>query len=88
MPVFDLIWLDKQDSNCTSDWKYYRMTGVGDNIEICQVTFPALADFGKAIQTPCIVGLAVAPEKSAELLKNQFTIDRNRSILIGVRERK
>ena len=84
----DLIWLDKQNTNVTSDWKYYRTTTDGDNIEISQVTFPDFVDFGIRVQTPCIVGNVTAPQTSEEVLKNQFNIDRNRSILIGMRVRK
>ncbi len=84
----DMIFLDKRNSNQTWDWSYYRITPVGENIEICPITFPALDDSEVPVQTPLIVGLAIAYEKSKELLKNQWNIDRDRSELIGIRERK
>lgn len=86
-PRIDLIFLDRQDSDLTNDWKYFRLTSIGDNIEVCPVTFPDCNDSGVPTQTPGVVGLAVAYHKTTELLKHQNLIDRNRSILIGMRER-
>jgi hypothetical protein len=83
----DLIYVDKiNDSNFTSDWKYYRVTPIAQsNIEVCELEFPSFRDKGVATQTPGIVGLACAHDINVELLQKSYGIMHERAVLIGVR---
>lgn len=69
--TIDLIFLDKRDSNATWDWKYYRVTGLEDAIEVCVVEFPGLTDTDIVVSTPGNVGLAAAYDNVAKVLKNK-----------------
>ena len=85
--TIDLIYLDKCDSNCTSDWKYYRVTPLfGVHIETCELRFPKFEDIGIPIQTPFVVGQASAYDIKGTLLRHDG-IAQERATLIGVRER-
>lgn len=85
--TIDLLFLDRRDSNSTSDWIYYRITPIAQtHIETCEVTFPKFEDKGLPTQTPFVVGLARVPEITQALLE-AAGIDRSRSLLIGLRER-
>lgn len=86
----DLIYVDKcDDSDFTSDWKYYRVTPIAaSNIEICEVEFPSFHDKGVPTQTPGIVGLASAHDINVKLLQKRYGIVHERAVLIGVRWRE
>ena len=85
--TLDMLFVDKHGgSNLTWEWKYYRITPIGENIETCEVTFPGFEDKEKPTQTPFIVGQASVPEKLEDLL-GAAGIDRKHSMLIGLRER-
>ena len=79
MTTIDLIFLDKCDSNCTADWKYYRVTPLfGIHIETCELKFPKFEDVGIPIQTPFVVGLASAYDIKQALLGHSG-IDQDRA---------
>jgi len=80
----DLFYLDKQDSDWTNTWKYYRVTSVYQmHIETCEVEFPSLKDKGVPTQHAWIVGLASAYDIKGKHLIG-LGIDQDRAILIGM----
>jgi hypothetical protein len=98
--MVDLIWLDKfgdDDDNDTSKWKYYRSSSRGedqDPIEVALVTFPSLEDIdfvgdvlSARVTTPGETGMATAWDRVGRVLHNKWGIERERSILIGIRVR-
>ena len=85
---YDLYYLDKQDSDQTSDWKYYRVRPVYQmHIETCEVEFPALTDKGPATQHPFIVGLASAHDIKEQHMKT-LGINQECAVLIGLVPRR
>jgi hypothetical protein len=95
----DLIYLDKRgdDGNHNPDtWGYYRITSVtglgnpegtlGSSIEACRVKWPTLEDILPITETPGVVALEVAYAAVNGALR-QWNIERERSILIGIRDR-
>lgn len=94
----DMIYLDKHgdDDHNPGMWTYYRITSVealgnpegtlSSSIEACRVTWPELEDIPPVTETVGVVALAVAYETVNKALM-QWNIDRERSILIGVRGR-
>lgn len=91
----ELIYLDKREhENETWEWRYFRITG-GDNAEgfrepivTCLLDFPDFKDIAPPISTPGMVESASAYETINTLLKEQWDIDRERAILIGVRTKR
>jgi len=95
----DTIHLDKHgdDDHFPDTWDYYRITGLeglgnvegteGATIEVCRLTWPDFQDKGTAVQTPGVVGLEAAWGHINRIL-NGWGIDRERSVFIGVRDRK
>jgi hypothetical protein len=57
------------------------------NDPTCRVKFPGLEDIEPVIDTPGNVGLAAGYANISKLIKAQCNVDRDRSELIGVRER-
>jgi hypothetical protein len=57
------------------------------SLQACRVKFPGLEDVELVIDTPGNVGLAAAYANISKLIKAQLNVDRDRSELIGVRER-
>jgi len=86
MPL-DLIFLDTNGSSVFTDWRYHRLTAIGESIEMCQVTFPEFSDPGTPIQTPGIITFPLAIKKGAEILMHQYAVDPRYTTFIGQRER-
>lgn len=87
-PTIQLIYLDKRgdDDTNTGSWEYFRIGPSGvDTIEVCRVRFPSFEDKGDPIATPGNVGLAAAYDNVNWLLLKQWDVERERSILIGIR---
>lgn len=98
--VSDLIYVDKgQDTgdHLPDTWKYFRVTGVtglgnpegtaGATIQVCRVKWPTLEDIPPANDSPGVTTYASAWEIVNGALQ-QWGIDRERSILIGIRDRE
>lgn len=91
---FDLIYLNKKDSSITNDWIYYRLKSKGadqDPIEVCKVAWPTFADINliwdessAMVSTPGLTGLSSAYEQICSLLLSQWSVDHNKSIVIGL----
>jgi hypothetical protein len=83
-PVIDLFYLDRQNTNVTSDWRYYRVRPIYQmHIETCEVEFPSFKDKSTPTQHPWIVELASAHDIKGKHLAS-LGIDQDRSILIGI----
>ena len=95
-----LIYLDKcgDDGDGNPDsWIYYRIAPAhglgakagehGSTIRTCRVTWPALKDIEPISDTPGTVALDSAYPYVNKILE-QWGIDRERSILIGIVETK
>jgi hypothetical protein len=78
MPL-DLIFLDTNGSSVFTDWRYHRLTAIGESIEMCQVTFPEFSDPGTPIQTPGIITFPLAIKKGAECINTLLIQDIPRS---------
>lgn len=100
MPI-DSIYLNKrpdsngEESNNTSDWVYYRITGAtglgvpageeGSSVQMCKVTWPHLKDDGPVTDTPGQVALNAAYPGIQKVVA-AWGIEHDKSILIGLRE--
>jgi hypothetical protein len=81
----DAIFLDKRNSGLTSNWVYYRVTGIGNvDIEICRVTFPDCKDVGVPIVAPGDVELPAAHDNIKTVLLNQWQVNHDTGNIIGV----
>jgi hypothetical protein len=98
--VFDLIYLDKGADTADyfpDTWKYYRVTGVmglgntqgteGATIQVCRVSWPKFEDIPPINDSPGVTTYASAWEIVNGALR-QWDIDRERSIIIGLRPRE
>jgi hypothetical protein len=97
--VSDEIYVDKRgdEDNFPDNWKYFRVTGVtglgnpegteAASIQVCRVRWPTLEDIPPISESPGVTGLARAWEIVNGALR-QWGIERERSIFIGIRDRK
>ena len=97
--MIDLIFLDKHgdEDHFPDTWTYYRITSVtglgvpagtrGATIQACRVKWPTLEDIPPATDSPGLVEYAVAYDRVDKALE-QWNIDRERSVLIGIRDSK
>jgi hypothetical protein len=94
----DMIYLDKRgdDDHNPHTWVYYRITPItglgvpagdeGSSVQTCRVTWPALTDIAPVCDAPGTVGMNSAYPNVNKVLE-QWGVDRERSTLIGLRER-
>lgn len=97
-PLVDVIYVDKHgdEDHLPDTWTYYRITSVtglgnpegteGSTIQVCRVKWPTLEDIPPVNDSPGVVAYASAYEITNSALK-QWGIDREKSIVIGLRDR-
>lgn len=98
LPSLDMIYLDRcgdDAENFPDTWQYYRIrstTGLGvpqgelgSSIQACRVKWPGLEDIPPVSDSPGTVGWNSAYPTINKVLE-QWGINRERSILIGLRE--
>jgi hypothetical protein len=90
MQLMDSIYLNKRgNDHDTSVWAYYRLTSLGgnlgDHIELCPITWPALEDSETPVLLVCDTGYTSALPNTVEHLKTKWDINHESSTLIGLR---
>jgi hypothetical protein len=95
LPGLQLIYLYKppQRENITNTWIYYRIASV-DAVEpggtlfapmqARRVSWPTFEDVPPMIDTPGITGLESAHEHQCRLLKEQWAVEHEQSVVIGL----
>ena len=86
------VFKPPQTEKFTNTWIYYRVASVDGEepagtlyapIEICRVSWPTFRDVPPATDTPGITGLASAYEHQCRLLREQWGVEHEESVLIG-----
>jgi hypothetical protein len=99
--VHDLIFVDKRgdegDGN-PDTWAYFRITSgtglgnppgtEGSTVQACRIAWPELEDIQPSIDSSGLATLAVAYATVNKALLQRWAIVRERSVLIGIRDRK
>lgn len=98
--VNDVIYLDKGEDTgdlLPDTWQYFRVTGEnrlghpegteGASIQVCRVKWPTLEDIPPMTDSPGVTTYASSWEIVNGALR-QSGIDRERSIIIGIRDRE
>ncbi len=98
--VSHCIYLDKMgdDDHDPDNWRYFRITTVsgmgeeegrpGSSIQLCLVKWPTFDDIGPVTDLPGSVASGRAYDDTNKFLKGQLGVERERSIFIGIFDRK
>jgi|SRR5208337_4740914 len=91
-PEIKSIYLYKPEESFLNTWVYYRVSSInleepagtfGAPIEVCRVKWPTFEDVPPATDTPGITGRASAYEHMCRLVREQWSVEHEKSIFIG-----
>lgn len=95
-PTVSSIYLYKPPDNedFTNSWVYYRIVSIrgpdeaagklNAPIQVCKVSWPSFTDIPPMTDTPGITGLTTAYQHMCQLVKSQWGVEHEQSVLIGL----
>lgn len=90
------LYKPPETENFVNSWVYYRVDSVrgpnepagtlGAPVQMCRLSWPSFADILPMVDTPGVTGLTSAYRQMCSIAKNQWGVDHEQSILIGMLE--